>query len=160
MKTATIKEIRTGLEELSPSGLKELCLRLSRFKKENKELLTYILFESSDEGNYVEGVKTEIDKMFAEINSSSFYFIKKSARKILKYIKTRIRYSQNKETEVELLIYFCGKLLSFKPSIKDNTALANLLERQINSIRKSISSLHRDLRYDYELELGNMLPPY
>ncbi|NOY50962.1 MAG: hypothetical protein GXO88_10425 [Chlorobi bacterium] len=159
MKTATIKEIKTGLDELSPLALKELCLRLSRFKKENKELLTYILFESSDEGNYVEGVKTEIDKMFAEINISSFYFIKKSVRKILKYIKTRIRYSQNKETEVELLIYFCSRLLNFKPSIKDNTALANLLERQINSINKSIKSLHKDLRYDYELIMENMMLP-
>jgi hypothetical protein len=160
MKTATIKELKTELAERSPLELRELCLRLSRFKKENKELLTYILFESADENNYVESVKAEMDKMFAEINTSSLYFIKKSIRKILKHIKTRIRYSQNKETEVDLLIYFCDILLNFNPSIKNNTALTNLFDRQINSIKKSIKSLHKDLRYDYEVIMENMALPH
>ena len=61
MKAVTVKEISQELLNLSPKELRDLCLRLARFKKENKELLTYLLFESSDESSYVESVKKEID---------------------------------------------------------------------------------------------------
>ena len=80
---------------------------MSRFKKENKELLTYILFESADEQSYIVSVKRGIDEEFEQINRSSTYFIKKSIRKILRNTRKYIRYSGKKETEVELLIYFC-----------------------------------------------------
>ena len=48
MKAASISEIKTELKGLPPAQLTELCLRLARFKKENKELLTYLLFEAND----------------------------------------------------------------------------------------------------------------
>ena len=77
-------------------------------------------------------------------------------RKILRNIKKHIRYSKNKETEVELLIYYCGKLNSFSPSIKRSTALINLYQRQLISIRKTVSSLHEDLQYDFGLQLEEL----
>jgi len=49
MKAVTINGISQELLNLSPKELCDLCLRLARFRKENKELLTYLLFESSDE---------------------------------------------------------------------------------------------------------------
>ena len=135
----------------------ELCLRLSRFKKENKELLTYLLFESNDEYAYIESVKSDVDEQFEQINRTSAYFIKKSIRKILKNIRKHIRYSQKKETEVELLIYFCSKLNQFKPSIHKITALKNLYDNQLTSIRNKILSLHEDLQYDYGKEMDDKL---
>ncbi len=56
MKPVTAKELKEELNSRSPNDLRELCLRLARFKKENKELLTYLLFEASDEQEYIEGV--------------------------------------------------------------------------------------------------------
>ncbi|MBQ4822558.1 hypothetical protein [Aquimarina sp. MMG016] len=157
MKTATVKELKTELGYRSRDELVDICLRLSRFKKENKELLTYLLFESTHEEGYIIGVKEEIDEQFELINTSSYYFIKKSVRKILRMIKKYIRYSKNKETEVELLLYFCQKLKDFKPSIKNNTVLLNIYYREINSIKKKVSTLHEDLQYDYLLELESLL---
>jgi hypothetical protein len=136
--------------------LLELCLRLSRFKKENKELLTYLLFESSDEPGYILSVKREIDEQFEQINTSSSYFIKKSIRKILKNTRKYIRYSGKKETEVELLIYFCFKLNQFEPSIHKNTSLRNLFDKLIAHIRKTMLTLHEDLQYDYGKELEEL----
>ena len=107
MKAATVKELKTELSSRSPKELLEICLRLSKFKKENKELLTYLLFESDDEAGYIREVKNEIDQQFESINTKSFFYIKKSIRKILRNIKKYVRYSQKKQTEVELLIYFC-----------------------------------------------------
>jgi len=157
MKTATVKQLKQELEGHSPTELVEICLRLAKFKKENKELLTYLLYEASDETSYINGVKLEIEQQFTEINTSSYYFMKKSVRKILRNTKKYIRYSKKKETEVELLIYFCFELKNLNPSIERNTVLLNIFNRQLEAIKKAISTLHEDLRYDYELELNSIL---
>ncbi|MFD2824591.1 hypothetical protein ACFS5M_12995 [Lacinutrix iliipiscaria] len=153
MKTATVKQLKDELKHLSSEDLVNLCLRLSRFKKENKELLTYLLFEAHDEDSYIENIKLEIDAQFETINRASYFYIKKSVRKILRLIKKYSRYSLKKETEVELLLYFCQKLKSFTPSIKHNVTLTNIYNRQIASIKKIINGLHEDLQYDYTLAL-------
>ncbi|SRX75085.1 hypothetical protein [Aequorivita antarctica] len=157
MKAASLKEIKTELNQRSTQELLELCLRLSKFKKENKELLTYLLFESEDEEAFIQSIKTKVDADFETINIKTFFYIKKSIRKILRELKKFIRYSQNKETEVELLLYFCHKLKDFTPSIKRNTTLTNLYNRQIDYISKKVKTLHEDLQYDYELELEELL---
>jgi hypothetical protein len=158
MKAVSVKELSQELLDRSPKELRDLCLRLSRFKKENKELLTYILFESMDEASYIESVKEEIDLQFDEVNRKSYYFMKKGLRRILLSTKKYIRYSQNKKTEVDLLIYYCSKLKKFTPSIKKNKALLNLYSRQTEIIAEKLKHLHEDLQYDYEVvikELGS-----
>lgn len=156
MKAASIKEIRTDLKHRSDKELMELCLRLARFKKENKELLTYLLFESESEETFILSVKEHIDAGFENINTNSFYYIKKSVRKVLRETKKFIRYSGKKETEVELLLYFCNRLKRFSPSIEKNVALINLYKRQLDFIRKKIASLHEDLQFDFHRELDQL----
>ena len=60
MKAATISEIKHELTQTNPSILIDLCLKLAKFKKDNKELLTYLLFEAHDEVAFIEQVKLEI----------------------------------------------------------------------------------------------------
>lgn len=156
MKAVSLKEIKQELNTLSTIEIQELCLRLSRFKKENKELLTYLLFESSDESGYILSVKDYVDEQFELINIKSYFYIRKSVRKILTNIKKYIRYSQKKETEVELLLYFCKKLKDFSPSIKYSVQLQNTYKRQIILIEKAISTLHEDLQYDYNIILNEL----
>jgi vacuolar-type H+-ATPase catalytic subunit A/Vma1 len=157
MKAVTVKKIKDELSHRSANDLMELCLHLSKFKKENKELLTYLLFESHNEEGYIESVKEQMDDLFAQINTKSYFYIRKSVRKILTLTKKFIRYSKKKETEVELLLYFCTKLKGFKPSISRSPRLTNTFERQILLIKKAITSLHEDLQYDYQLELNELL---
>ena len=156
MKAVPLPEIKKELNTLSHKETQELCLRLARFKKENKELLTYLLFESHNESGYIETVKRYVDDEFEVINTDSYFYIRKSTRKILRNVKKFIRYSQKKETEVELLIYFCEKLKDFKPSIKRSTQLQNMYNRQILLAKKTISKLHEDLQYDFNLKLEDL----
>ena len=153
MKAASLKEVKTELNHKSHTELIELCLRLSRFKKENKELLTYLLFEISDEEKYIESIQNVMDNEFEVINTNNYFYIRKSIRKILRLIKKYIRYSQCKETEVELLLYFSRKLQEFSPSIFESKALANLYQRNMDFVEKKISLLHEDLQYDYQQEI-------
>jgi hypothetical protein len=150
MKAVTVKELSQELLNRTPKELRDLCLRLSRFKKENKELLTYLLFESMDEASYIESVREEIDLQFDEVNRKSYYFMKKGLRRILLNTKKYIRYSQNKKTEVDLLIYYCLKLKKFTPSIRKNKALLNLFTRQTDALTEKLKHLHEDLQFDYE----------
>ncbi len=156
MKAVSVTQIKKELEHSSTEELTELCLRLSKFKKENKELLTYLLFESHNEAGYIETVKAEVDALFEIINTNSYFYIKKSVRKILRNIKKFARYSLKKETEVELLLYFCHKLKTFEPSIDHNVTLTNIYQRQLVLINKIVSTLHEDLQYDYHLKLKEL----
>jgi hypothetical protein len=148
MRTSTVHELKKELAVLSPSELIEVCLRLAKYKKDNKELMTFLLFEAHDLAGYVEGVKEEIREQMKELSSSP-YLMKKSLRKILRITNKYIRYAASKEAEVELLIYFCQQVKEIKAPLHRNTQLANLYEQQIKKIHKAVSALHEDLQYDY-----------
>lgn len=157
MKSATIKQLKDELSHKTASELKDLCLHLSRFKKENKELLTYLLFESHNEDAYVLSIKEQIDFQFSEINTKNFFYIRKSVRKILSQTKKYIRYSKKKETETALLLHFCKQLTMLTPSIKRSQRLQNIFDTQIRMIEKAMEKLHEDLQYDFQLELNTLL---
>lgn len=153
MKAATIKEIKSALEDLPPHELLPLTLRLAKFKKENKELITYMIFEANNETGYIQSVKVEVDSQFDDINHSSLYFVKKSLRKILRLINRYAKYSAETQTGIELLIYFCKKIKEKKIPVNKSTALVNLYDGQLKKIRKEINTLHEDLQYDYMKEM-------
>ena len=157
MKAASLKELKTELETLMPAQVLDLCMHLAKYKKENKELLTYLMFEAQDEKTFIKDVKAEIDEMFLDVNRTIVYQAKKTVRKILRTTKKYIKYSGSKQTEVELLIYFCKKLKSSKIPLTPNTALGNLQFAQVQKIVKSLSTLHEDLQHDYTEEMRDLL---
>ncbi|TCK69122.1 hypothetical protein DFQ05_0637 [Winogradskyella wandonensis] len=156
MKAESIVTIKKELQHLPKEELLQLCLRLGRFKKENKELLTYLLFQAHDEEGYIESIKETLDAQFESMNTDSYFYMKKTIRKILRQIKTFSRYSLTKTTEVELLLYFCERLNRLKPNIHRNRTLDNLYQRQINAVEKKISTFHEDLQYDYQVSLNQL----
>ncbi len=156
MKAASIVELRKELEHLDKEKLKQLCLRLSRFKLENKELLTYLLFESEDESSYIQSIKNQLDTLFLDINTNNYFYVKKSVRKILRRTRKFARYSNQPETEVELLLYFCLKMQDITPSIFKNKTLTNIYNKQIESAQKKTKKLHEDLQYEYNLHIEDL----
>lgn len=149
MKAASIQEIKQELKSLSPSELAGFCLRLAKFKKENKELLTYLLFEASDEANYIENIKKEIDGEFVGLPKPNLYLTKKSLRKVLRITTKQIRYTGSPQAEVELLTYFCRKIQLAGILVKDSPVLTNLYRQQLKKIKAVIATMHEDLQYDY-----------
>ncbi len=156
MKAATINEIKQELTIQKPAALTELCLRLGKFKKENKELLTYLLFEAHDEAGYVQGIKKEIDVLFEEMNQTHLYFAKKTLRKIVRVINKYCRYSNNKQTELELRLHFCKILHASEIFLHRNTIITNIYQSQLKKVYSILTILHEDLQYDYHKELERM----
>lgn len=150
MISATVKELKTELSSRSPKELVELCLSLAKFKKENKELLTYLLYEAENEDAFIAGVKNEIDQLFTEVNRESIYLAKKTIRKILRITKKHIRYSKKPETDVTLRMHFCSRMWAMRSFILRSGAMEKLYQRELESIEKTIGTLHEDLQFDYE----------
>ncbi len=156
MKAATIHELKLELSNVPAEQLAELCIRLAKFKKENKELLTYLLFEAFDEQAYIENIKIAMLEQFQEINTSSIYFIKKSLRKILRTLNKYIRYTGSAETEVKLLLFFCSTLKDSGIPFQKNLVIKNMYQNQLKKIAKTITEMHEDLQYEYARELKDL----
>jgi len=153
MKSATVHELKKELTALDPKELAELCLRLAKFKKENKELLTFLIYEAHDLSSFILELKKEIEAQFAEMNRDNLYLTKKSLRKILRITNKYIRYIGNKESAAELLIYFIANIKKSNIPIYASVVLSNLYTNQLKKINIIIDSLDNDLQYDYKKEL-------
>jgi len=156
MKAAALNEIRKHLATLDAGTLERACLKLARYKKENKELLTYILFESQDEQAYVSAIREDIDDLFASLPTGNVYYIKKSIRKILRFINRQVRYSDIAGTELDVRIYFCFKIKSAGIALQQGTVLFNLYQQQLKKIRQIQSKLPEDLQFDYDREIRDL----
>ena len=156
MKAASISELKQELTNLPSKEVIELCIRLARYKKENKELLTYLLFEAFDQDAYIANVKKEIDEAFAELPKSTPYLNKKSLRKVLKSISKYSKHTGSKQAEVEMLLHFCRNVKASGIKIYKSTALTNLYAQQLKKIHSLFESLHEDLLYDYKKQLQDL----
>lgn len=156
MKSATLNELKKELQELSPKQMQDLCIRLAKYKKDNKELLTFLLFEAHDESAYIQNIREEMEEMFTEVNKRNVYLAKKTLRKIVRTANKYIRYSGSKTVQIEVLMYFCQLLKKSGISIRSSSVLENLYEQQLKKIKKALSTLHEDLQYDYRQELEDL----
>ena len=157
MTTASIQEIKKELRNQDVDQLQALCMQLAKYKKENKELLNYLLFEAHNEHAYIENVKEEIREFFKTVPLSNTYFIKKSLRKILRFTNRQIKYSPVKQTELEVRIFFCAKMKEANIPRNPGTVLFNLYQQQLKKIESAFAKLPEDIRADYDRELNNIL---
>jgi len=89
MKAASIAQLKKELVKLDHGELLEACLRLARFKKDNKELLTYVLFLSQNESAFVNSICDEIDEQFSLTPNAH----KKTLRKLIRWINKCMRFT-------------------------------------------------------------------
>ena len=156
MKPAVISEIKQELTTLPPKKLLELCLQLAKYKKDNKELMGYLLFEAHDIPAFVGSVKDEIDAQFTELPKANWYLTKKSLRKILRLIGKYSRYTGENEPAIEWLIHFCTKIRSSSIPFQNNQVLINIYNQQLKKINTLIDALHEDLAFDYRKQLEKL----
>jgi len=156
MTTASLQEIKKELRALQAEELQALCLRLAKYKKENKELLNYLLFEAHHEQAYIEKVKQEIHELFKMVPSSNVYFTKKSLRKILRFANRQIKYAGLIKTELEVRIFFCSKMKEAKIPRSAGTVLSNIYLQQLKKIESAFAKLPEDIQADYDREMKNI----
>jgi hypothetical protein len=148
---SSIQEQKKELKALSSAELAEICLRLSKYKKDNKELLNYLLFHQHDPRAYVDSVKAELQVEFEQLNKQSYY-CSKSLRKILRNLSRQAKYVANTELELDMLLWFCTNYLQYVDLKTNNKSLQNILLRQFQKMEKLSKKLHEDLQFDYQQE--------
>ena len=150
---ASVSDIKKELERKDKKELLSYCTRLIKYKKENKELISFILFESDDMGAYMERIKEETDILFTGMNTSNVYFIKKTTRKILSMLNKHIRFVGSAEVEAALLIHFCNCFHQYQIPVKKSKQLENIYEGQLKKIELALGKIHPDLQYDLRQSL-------
>lgn len=148
---SSIQEQKKELKALSSAELAEICLRLSKYKKDNKELLNYLLFHQHDPRAYIDSVKAELQVEFEQLNKQSYY-CSKSLRKILRNLSRQAKYVANTELELDMLLWFCTNYLQHVDLETNNKSLQNILLRQFQKMEKLSKKLHEDLQFDYQQE--------
>jgi hypothetical protein len=157
MDASSLQEVKNELRELSPKDLIELCLKLAKYKKDNKEYLGYLLFKSHDKEAFASEVKKEIDENYSTIDPhTNLYYVKKSLRKTLRMMGKYSRYIEDKAVSAELYIYFLNKLADSGIPFKKSKLLVNLYEQQMKKINSLVNSLHDDLRADYKRDIDRL----
>lgn len=156
MDTASIKQLKDTLSTLGREELTGLLLRMVKFKKENKELLTFLLFEADDLDAYVYEISQEIKDEFENYRLKTAYYKRKGCRRILRMLKKYIKYAADKEVEVRLLLAYVSMVAESKTFITDRV-IQKIAFRQLLLAEKSIVKLHEDLQYEYKLELEELI---
>lgn len=149
MQPSSVSDIQKELKTLPSKDVIQFCMRLVKYKKENKELMTYLLHHSSDEEGFIQMIKDEVLEDFGDVNQSSFFLAKKTIRKILRKINKYSRYSGIDLTELTLRIYFCEQLKFSGIKIRQHKVLENLYNGQLKKIDSILNRMHEDLRFDY-----------
>jgi len=150
MSTANygLQDIKKELQHLSGLQIADLCLRLARHKKENKELLAYLLFEADNQPAFIEKIKAEVGFMFSQLPVRS-YDAAKYLRKILRLISKYTKFIAAKEAEIDLLLNFCTSYIQYADRKTAYKPLRLILIRQVEKIRTAIGKLHEDLQFDF-----------
>lgn len=153
LKPASLAELKAELQTLPQEELLAICLRLARFKRDNKELMGFLLFEAHDMDHYTQQIKEMMTLEFANVNTSNVWFAKKTIRKILRLVSKYAKYAGSKELEAVLLIHFLEEMKQLPAHITKAPILEKLMAMQEKKTRKLIESLHEDLQYDLQRQL-------
>jgi hypothetical protein len=156
-KAASLKVIKDELSRLTTKELTTVITALIKYRKENKELVTYLLFDSKDELEYIRNIKLEIDSALEPVTRFNARNSVKLIRKVLRSTRKAIKFSGKKETEVQLLLHFCNVIKQKNLPIDRIKVLQTLWTRCLLTSGKAISSLHEDLQHDYGEELKLLL---
>ncbi len=156
MKPEKLTVLKKDLNGLAAQQLIEICLRLAKYKKDNKELLSFLLYHSADPLAYAEEVKTFLQPDFKAL-PRNYYQMNKSLRKILRLLNRYAKYTASKQAELELLLWFCRNYIAYSDTHTHHKPLQLVFTRQVEKIRQIIAKLHEDLQFDYSQEVETLL---
>ena len=152
MNAATISQLKKELVKLDHDDLLDVCLRMAKFKVESKELLTYLLFKADDQAGYANDLCDEIDQLL----SVPGQIHKKTLRKVVRWMDKSLRFSGDKETELQVRIHFCRRIKDKKISFGHCRVSANMYATQLKKIDKAIDKVHPDLQFDFNQQMSGL----
>ena len=151
-----LSDIRKELRSFNNDQLIEIWLSIYKYKKENKELLSYLLYQAADPLAYAESVKTGLTEEFHTLKRYDYHSAK-ALRKIIRLIGKHSKYTGSAQVELELLLWFCKNYLIYADTHTHYKPLQSIFIKQLEKIKKLLAKLHEDLQFDYANEYNSIL---
>ena len=152
MHLFSLQEQKKELQQLSKTELEAICLRFARFKKENKELLEFVLFHQGDPQAYADALKKDLEEVFKSLTGANYADAKK-LRKITKALNKHSKYMQNPALEADLWIWFCYAYCDSMAAKSTAQVIRNFFVKAVLKVEKIQSKVHEDLAFDIAQEL-------
>ncbi len=151
-----LSDLKKELSELSKPDLIKLCLRVAKLKRENKELLAYLIFDADDPLFYAQKLKPELVDIFT-LPFQHPYYLTKSIRKSLRIVSKYYRFTSNKQGETELLLYLVEQFHEHWRAEFKYQALAKVIFRCLDKAQSNLKRIDEDYRADFEQPLQKLL---
>jgi len=145
----SLQDIKKQVQRLPQEQIALLCIRLAKFNKENKEFLTYLLFEAANEQAFIENLKGEIGLMFSRLPAASQDALK-GIRIILRMIGKYTKFIASKQAELELTLNFCSNYIQYIGKRNFNKPMQLIFTLQVTKMKTLMGKLHEDLQFDYK----------
>jgi hypothetical protein len=149
MNSPKLNDLKKELQHLDVNQLKDVCLRLAKYKVENKELLNYLLFFENSKEDYIENIKKLIVNEFDDLHPS-VYYVKKQLSKLIRIINKHIKFIGEKDKEIDIVLSFCDEFIKHPVVKAGYKALSMILYRQLKRANKLIPKMNDDLAFDYQ----------
>jgi hypothetical protein len=153
---ATLPELKRELEQLPPSDLVKVCLRMARLKAENKDLLAYLLRDADDPVFYAESLKPALAALISQVVPNRYLFARQ-LRKSNRIISRYARFTANKQGELELLVYQVSCFHEVYKFELRSAAASRIVFKALRKADTLIMKLHEELRADYLQQLSELL---
>jgi hypothetical protein len=151
-----LSDLKKELAELSKPELIQLCLRVAKLKRENKELLAYLIFDADDPLFYAQKLKPEIREVFEQPFQHAYY-LTKSIRKTMRLITKYYRFTSNKQGETELLIYLAEQFHNTWRKEYLYQALGKVIFRCLEKAEANLKKIDEDFRADFEQPIEELI---
>ena len=151
-----LSDLKKELLELNKPELIQLCLRVAKLKRENKELLAYLIFDADDPLFYAQKLKPEIKEVFEQPFQHAYY-LTKSIRKVMRLITKYYRFTSNKQGETDLLIYLVEEFHQSWRYEYRYQALGKVIFRCLEKAQTNLKKIDEDFRADFEQPLAELL---
>lgn len=158
MKSYSLNDIKKEITHLQQKDLIQLCVNVAKFKKENKDYISFILFESHNKRAYLEDVKNDIKSQIISFEGNYFkYDFKKKLRVLKSFLVRNNKYLNDKALSVEMYIFLCNELRQDGYPYMKHGEFDTFYGQQIKKISNFIATLHEDLRYDFGQQLEELI---
>ncbi|MFN5317929.1 MAG: hypothetical protein ACK5CY_03715 [Bacteroidia bacterium] len=149
----SLAALKKELNSLDRIDLVNICARLARYKKENKELLAFLLLDADDPIHYAEKIKPLLDEPFEAPYHSAWAFAKR-LRKALRQIAKYQRFTGSARGEAELLMYLLKKFEGDWRRGITQAGIQKIILRCFEKIESLLDKMDEDYRSDFEEPLA------
>ncbi len=150
-----LQQQKKEITKLDAKTLADICIKLAKYKTENKEFLNYLLFHSYDNQPYIDELKLEINNTFSALKFNDYAHFK-LIKVLLLRINKHLKFIGDKNQEAEIVAQFCNTFMANVSVRSYYNGLIQILFRQFVRLQKIVGKLDEDLQFDYKDDIYNI----